>query len=165
MHSAWIIAALGMLGTTISPYLIFWQASEEREEKKSVVQADEVDFDTIEGVVWSNLLAYAMIVTGAVLLYGTKNDIQKVNTFALALKPVAGKYVFALFLFGIVILGIMAFPVLAGSTASTVTYTWLAGGYGQRRKFTARRFENIFSLFAFLVTVALTGIMVWQWPT
>ncbi len=225
MHSAWIMAALGMLGTTISPYLMFWQASEEREEKKSVVQADEVGFDTIVGMVWSNLLAYAMIVTGAVLLYGTNSDIREVNTLALTLKPVAGEYAFALFSLGIVVSGFLAIPVLAGSTAYAVadTFGWREGMdnrvsdakgfyvvfvgailvgaginlahtvnvvdalyYSQvldgmliplliaiavkvsnnrnvMGKFTAGRFENIFSIFAFLITVILTGVMVWQW--
>ena len=225
MHSAWIMAALGMLGTTISPYLMFWQASEEREEKKSVVQADEVGFDTIVGMVWSNLLAYAMIVTGAVLLYGTNSDIREVNTLALTLKPVAGEYAFALFSLGIVVSGFLAIPVLAGSTAYAVadTFGWREGMdnrvsdakgfyvvfvgailvgaginlahtvnvvdalyYSQvldgmliplliaiavkvsnnrnvMGKFTAGRFENIFSIFAFFITVILTGVTVWQW--
>ncbi|WP_457603064.1 Nramp family divalent metal transporter [Nitratifractor sp.] len=129
LQSAWIVAALGMLGTTISPYLMFWQASEEREEKKSVVQADEADFDTVVGMVWSNLLAYAMIVTGAVLLYGTHTDIQDVRTLAETLRPAAGEYAFALFSLGIVASGFLAIPVLAGSTAYAVadTFGWREG--------------------------------------
>ena len=127
--SVWIVAALGMLGTTISPYLMFWQASEEREEKKSLVQADEVGFDTIVGMVWSNLLAYAMIVTGAVLLYGTGQDIQDVSNLAKTLRPAAGEYAFALFSLGIVVSGLLAIPVLAGSTAYAVadTFGWREG--------------------------------------
>ncbi len=126
---AWITAALGMLGTTISPYLLFWQASEEKEEKKSVVQADEVEFDTIVGMLWSNLLAYAMIVTGAMLLFGKGLDTQNITTLALALKPAAGPYAFALFSVGIVVSGFLAIPVLAGSTAYAVadTFGWREG--------------------------------------
>ncbi len=129
MNAAWVIAALGMLGTTISPYLMFWQASEEREEKKSVVQADEVDFDTIVGMLWSNMLAYFMIITGAVMLYGKGADIQDVTTLSLALKPAAGDYAFALFSLGIVVAGLLAIPVLAGSTAYAVadTFGWREG--------------------------------------
>ena len=128
-EATWIVAALGMLGTTISPYLMFWQASEEREEKKSVVQADEADFDTVVGMVWSNLLAYAMIVTGAVLLYGTHANIQDVRTLAETLRPAAGDYAFALFSLGIVAAGFLAIPVLAGSTAYAVadTFGWREG--------------------------------------
>ena len=225
MNSAWIIAALGMLGTTISPYLMFWQASEEKEEKKSIVQADEVGFDTIVGMVYSNLLAYAMIITGAVMLYGTNSNIEDVTTLTQALRPAAGDYAFALFALGIVVAGFLAIPVLAGSTAYAVadTFGWRQGMdykvsdakgfyivfigalivgdlidmfhgitvvdalyYSQvlngvlipvliglalmianNRKimgeYTATRFQNFFSIFAMLVTLALTSVMVWQW--
>ena len=129
LDAAWIIAALGMLGTTISPYLLFWQAAEEREEKKSVVQADEVGFDTVVGMVYSNLLAYCMIITGAVMLYGKGADIQDVTTLSLALKPAAGDLSFALFSIGIIVAGLLAVPVLAGSTAYAVadTFGWREG--------------------------------------
>ncbi len=127
--TAWIIAALGMLGTTISPYLMFWQASEEREEKKSIVQAGEVGFDTVTGMIWSNLLAYAMIVTGAAVLYGASHDLQDVNALANTLRPVAGQYAFSLFALGIIVSGLLSVPVLAGSTAYAVadTFGWREG--------------------------------------
>jgi Mn2+/Fe2+ NRAMP family transporter len=129
IHSAWIIAALGMLGTTISPYLMFWQAAEEKEEKKSIVQADEVGFDTVTGMVYSNLLAYAMIVTGAMMLHGTHSNIEDVSTLTQALRPASGSYAFALFALGIVVAGFLAIPVLAGSTAYAVadTFGWREG--------------------------------------
>ncbi len=129
MNSAWIMAALGLLGTTISPYLMFWQAAEEKEEKKSIVQADEVGVDTVTGMVYSNLLAYAMIVTGAVMLYGTHSNIEDVSTLTQALRPAAGSYAFVLFALGIVVAGFLAIPVLAGSTAYAVadTFGWREG--------------------------------------
>ena len=129
LQNAWIIAALGMLGTTISPYLLFWQASEEREEKKSVAQADEVGFDTLVGMIYSNVLAYCMIVTGALMLHGTHAQIQDVQTLAITLRPAAGEYAFALFALGIVVSGFLAIPVLAGSTAYAVadTFGWREG--------------------------------------
>jgi NRAMP (natural resistance-associated macrophage protein)-like metal ion transporter len=129
MHAAWIIAALGMLGTTISPYLMFWQAAEEKEEKKSVVQADDVGVDTVVGMLWSNLLAYCMIVTGAVMLHGTGAEIRDMTTLATTLRPAAGEYAFALFSLGVVAAGLLAIPVLAGSTAYAVadTYGWRNG--------------------------------------
>lgn len=225
IDNAWIVAALGMLGTTISPYLMFWQASEEREEKKSVVQADEVGIDTVVGMIWSNLLAYAMIITGAAVLHGSGHDLQDVSILARTLRPVAGEYAFALFALGIIVSGLLAVPVLAGSTAYAVadTFGWREGMdtrvsdakgfyivfvgamfvgaatnmapdisvvdalyYSQvldgmlipvliaigllisnnravMGDFTASRFENIFALFALLVTLALTGVMFWTW--
>jgi len=125
---SWIIAALGLLGTTISPYMLFWQAAEEKEEKASVIQADEVELDTFLGMTWSNLLAYCMIITGAVMLYGHKN-LNDIQTLALALKPVAGDFAFGIFSLGIIVSGFLALPVLAGSTAYAVadTFGWRQG--------------------------------------
>ncbi len=222
---AWISAALGLLGTTISPYLLFWQASEEKEEKKSVVQADEISFDTLVGMIWSNLLAYAMIITGAAMLHGKGQEIQDVNTLAMALKPVAGDYAFTLFAFGIIVSGLLAVPVLAGATAYAVadTFGWREGMnneisnakgfyfvfigalvigdiidmiphisvvdalyYSQvldgmlipiliaitmlisndkriMGEYLPSRWQNLFALFAFFVTIALVCMMIWQW--
>jgi len=128
-NSVWIIAALGLLGTTISPYLLFWQAAEEKEEKKSVVQANEVDLDTIIGMIYSNLLSYCIIITGALMLYGKGSNIQDVATLANALKPAAGSWAFALFSIGIIVAGLLSIPVLAGSTAYAVadTFGWREG--------------------------------------
>ncbi len=221
--AAWIVAALGMLGTTISPYLLFWQAAEEKEEKKSIVQADEVGFDTVVGMVYSNLLAYAMIVSGAVMLYGHADKIQEISQLALALKPAAGAYAFALFSIGIVVSGLLAIPVLAGSTAYAVSdaFGWregmdykvsdakgfyivfigalilgdlinispisvtdalyysqvldgvllpiliviimlLANNPAIMGEYRNTRFNNIFSILAFVVTVALSAVMFYQ---
>ncbi len=224
-EATWIVAALGLLGTTISPYLMFWQASEEKEEKKSVVQVDEVGFDTVVGMLWSNLLAYCMIITGAVILHGAAGtDMQDMVTLAETLRPAAGEYAFALFAFGVVIAGFLAIPVLAGSTAYAVadTFGWREGMdyrvsdakgfyivfvgalivgdlidmlpgitvvdalyYSQvldgmliplligialmisnnrsiMGAYTATRFQNIFCLFALLVTAGLSFTMLWQ---
>ena len=129
LNSAWIIAALGILGTSISPYLMFWQASEEKEEKKSIVQAGEVGFDTVMGMIYSNLLAYAMIITGAVMLFGTHNNVEDISCLAKVLRPVAGDYAFTLFALGIIVSGFLAIPVLAGSSAYAVadTFGWREG--------------------------------------
>lgn len=225
MQTTWIVAALGMLGTTISPYLLFWQAAEEKEEKKSIVQADEVNFDTIVGMVWSNLLAYCIIITSAAVLYGIHADIQDVSTLAKALSPAAGEYAFALFALGIIVSGFLAIPVLAGSTAYAVadTFGWREGMdykvsdakgfyivfvgalivgdlvdmlpgitvvdalyYSQvldgmliplligialmisnnkkiMGEYSGTHFQNIFSIFAMIVTLSLSIIMAWQW--
>ncbi len=126
---SWVIAALGLLGTTISPYLLFWQAAEEKEEKNSVVKADEVRFDTAVGMIYSNLLAYAMIITGAMMLHAKGVKIDDVTSLANALKPAAGPYAFILFSVGILVSGFLAIPVLAGSTAYAVadTFGWREG--------------------------------------
>lgn len=128
-ESAWIIAALGLLGTTISPYLLFWQAAEEREEKKSVVQAKSVERGTIIGMTYSTLLEYCMIISGAVVLYGHGGNLQTMEDVAQALRPVSSDYAFALFSIGVVVSGLLAIPVLSGSTAYAVAdaFGWRAG--------------------------------------
>jgi NRAMP (natural resistance-associated macrophage protein)-like metal ion transporter len=130
MNTAWMIAALGLLGTTISPYLMFWQAAEEKEEQKTVVQVDNASIDTIVGMTYSNILAYAMIISGAVMFYGhVNNSMDTVEGIAQALRPIGGEYSFALFSIGIVVSGFLAIPVLAGSTAYAVAdaFGWRAG--------------------------------------
>ena len=125
---AFILAALGLLGTTISPYMIFWQASEEKEEHATVSQAKIIETDTALGMIYSNVIAYAIIVSSAVILFGHK-EIQTIADAALALKPAAGEYAFLLFSIGIIVAGFLAIPVLAGSTAYAVadTFGWREG--------------------------------------
>ncbi len=125
---AFILAALGLLGTTISPYMIFWQASEEKEEHATVSQAKIIETDTALGMIYSNVIAYAIIVSSAVMLFGHK-EIQTISDAALALKPVAGEYAFLLFSIGVIVSGFLAVPVLAGSSAYAVadTFGWREG--------------------------------------
>ena len=125
---AFILAALGLLGTTISPYMIFWQASEEKEEHATVSQAKIMEADTAMGMIYSNIIAYAIIVSSAIMLFGHK-EIQTIADAALALKPAAGEYAFLLFSIGVIVSGFLAIPVLAGSTAYAVadTFGWREG--------------------------------------
>jgi Mn2+/Fe2+ NRAMP family transporter len=132
--AATIIVAI--FGTTISPYLFFWQAAQEVEEVdqdpdvKSLLddppEAPEafarMRIDTIAGMAVSNLIALAiMIATAATLHAHGKTDIQTAAEAAQALKPVAGDFAFALFSLGIIGTGMMAVPVLAGSVAYAVS--------------------------------------------
>lgn len=125
---SFVLAALGLLGTTISPYMIFWQASEEKEEHATVSQAKIMRFDTAVGMIYSNIIAYAIIVSSAVMIFG-HTEIQTIKDAALALKPVAGDYAFFIFSLGVVVSGFLAIPVLAGSTAYAVadTFGWREG--------------------------------------
>ncbi len=125
--SAFLLAALGLMGTTMSPYLMFWQASEEHEEHSTVAQAENADAATAIGMIYSNLLAYFMIVAGAVTLAGT--TVVTVTDVGDALGPVAGRYAFALFSIGVIVSGLLAIPVLAGSTAYAVadSFGWREG--------------------------------------
>lgn len=127
--SAYVIAALGLLGTTISPYMLFWQAAEEREEKRTILQAEAADFDTLTGMLYSNGVAYFIIVASAAMLYGSHIPINTMQDAALALKPLGGEYTFLLFTTGVLAAGFLAIPVLAGSTAYAIadTFGWREG--------------------------------------
>jgi NRAMP (natural resistance-associated macrophage protein)-like metal ion transporter len=126
---------VAVLGTTISPYLFFWQASQEAEdtrvrpERKPLVRAprqgpDEIErirLDTYVGMAFSNLVALAIIVATAATLHAAGiTDIQTSTQAAEALRPVAGPFAFTLFALGIIGTGLLAVPVLAGSAAYAV---------------------------------------------
>ncbi|HSV13722.1 MAG TPA: divalent metal cation transporter [Tepidisphaeraceae bacterium] len=123
---------IALLGTTISPYLFFWQASQETEEIRAngeqkplkrepcqaPLQLERIRLDTYVGMTFSNLVAYCIILAAAATLHG--NGITEINTSAdaaKALEPVAGRFAFVIFAIGIVGTGMLAVPVLAGSAA------------------------------------------------
>lgn len=132
--SAFLATFVGILGTTISPYLFFWQASQEVEEeqasgKVTVKQrrgaSDEelrrTRADVFTGMFFSNLVMYFIILTTASTLHAHgKTDIQTAKDAAEALRPLAGNGAYLLFTLGIVGTGILAVPVLAGSAAYAV---------------------------------------------
>jgi Mn2+/Fe2+ NRAMP family transporter len=138
------MALVAILGTTISPYLFFWQASEEAEEvalhddeqalKKKPAQAFEqfrrIAMDTRVGMAFSNAVAFFIILTTAVTLHGAGagKGIQSAADAAKALQPLAGKFAFLLFALGIIGTGLLAIPVLAGSAGYAVaeTFQWRA---------------------------------------
>jgi NRAMP (natural resistance-associated macrophage protein)-like metal ion transporter len=123
---------VAILGTTISPYLFFWQASQEVEdtrriaEREPLVRAPEqgerelerIRVDTYIGMAFSNLVAIAIMVTTAATLHvAGKTDITTSTQAAEALRPVAGPLAFTIFTLGILGTGLLAVPVLAGSAA------------------------------------------------
>jgi NRAMP (natural resistance-associated macrophage protein)-like metal ion transporter len=133
--AAFWTTVVAVLGTTISPYLFFWQASQEVEdiravrERKPLVKAPEQGPDAIErirldtyiGMAFSNLVALAILITTAATLNANGiTDIQSSSQAAEALRPVAGPFAFTLFALGIVGTGLLAVPVLAGSAAYAV---------------------------------------------
>jgi NRAMP (natural resistance-associated macrophage protein)-like metal ion transporter len=126
---------VAILGTTISPYLFFWQASQEAEDqrvdasKQPLVERhygaqkefNRIRADTIVGMAFSNLIALSIIITAAATLHATsKTDIQTSAQAAEALRPIAGAFAEVVFALGIVGTGLLAIPVLAGATAYAV---------------------------------------------
>lgn len=135
---------VAILGTTISPYLFFWQATMEAEDisnnGKSVV-VDKVflkklKFDTYTGMLFSNIVMFFIILTTGVVLHqaGIRN-IETVDQAAKALEPLAGNVAYILFAVGIIGTGFLAIPVLAGSLSYIVaeTFNWRQG---LQKKFT-----------------------------
>jgi Mn2+/Fe2+ NRAMP family transporter len=133
--AASIVAVVAVLGTTISPYLFFWQSSHEAEEEKedpgakplilapqqSRWQLLRIRIDTYVGMAASNIVGLCIIITTAATLnaHGV-TDIQTSEQAAEALRPVAGAFAFAIFAAGIIGTGLLAIPVLAGSAAYAV---------------------------------------------
>ena len=156
---------VALLGTTISPYLFFWQSSEEVEELEKghdlpLRQGREkgaarralrrIRADTIIGMVFSELIAFFIILTTAVTLNVHHiTDIDSAAKAAAALKPVAGPFASLVFSLGIVGTGLLAIPVLAGSAAYAVAETrgWTSGL--NHKLFEAKEFYAIIALAVF----------------
>ena len=122
-------ALVGMIGTTISPYMLFWQAAEEVEEKHKVLHAKELEMDTIIGMSWSNIIAAFIIISAGATLFVHNIHIENISDIAIALQPIAGDFAYGLFAIGIIVSGILALPVLAGSTAYAISdiFGWREG--------------------------------------
>ncbi|HSA84232.1 MAG TPA: divalent metal cation transporter, partial [Patescibacteria group bacterium] len=149
-----------ILGTTISPYLFFWQTSHEVEEEilhgKTNLRLREgttrqelkkMRVDVWTGMFVSNLVMYFIIATCAAVLFS--HGITTINTAAeaaAALRPLAGEYAFLLFALGIVGTGLLAVPILAGSAAYTAaeSFNWKSGLY--RKLHQARPFYGVIML-------------------
>lgn len=135
LSSEYLTMIIAILGTTISPYLFFWQASEEAEEEEDDPKAkpliiaprqapkafNRINIDTSVGMAFSNLVAFFIMLAAASTLH--KNGITNIDSAAQAaqaLEPLAGKQASLLFAFGIIGTGMLALPVLAGSLAYAI---------------------------------------------
>ena len=132
-----LLLVVAVLGTTISPYLFFWQAAQEVEEMRRERsrprlplkiltrgggrELTRISIDTTVGMAFSNLIAYFIILATASTLHSHGvTDIQTAGEAAEALRPIAGDLTFLLFALGIIGTGLLAIPVLAGSGAYAV---------------------------------------------
>jgi Mn2+/Fe2+ NRAMP family transporter len=160
-----IATLIAILGTTISPYLFFWQASEEVEqkelEKKHSVDREHLSLmraDVLAGMASAVLVMFAIMVASAATL-GRKGvtTVQTAQQAAEALRPIAGRLASLLFTLGIVGTGLLAVPVLAGSTAYALSeaFGWREG---LGRKFSgARKFYLVVAV-AMLVGLAMNFV-------
>lgn len=130
----YVTALVAIFGTTISPYLFFWQASSEVDEMRAAGKLTEADrrgvkiselraarTDIFLGMLFSNAVMYAIIATSAAVLHAHgKTDIQTADQAAEALAPLAGPWAFVLFAGGMIGTGLLAIPILSGSAAYAV---------------------------------------------
>jgi len=160
------MALVAVLGTTISPYLFFWQTAQEVEEvrlnqgqqplknkpRQAWAQFRRISMDTRLGMALSNLVAFAIILTTAVALHDSSTSLRSAADVAAALKPVAGRFAFALFALGIIGTGLLAIPVLAGSAGYAIAeiFQWRASLESKPR--------DAFGFYAVISAATILGI-------
>jgi NRAMP (natural resistance-associated macrophage protein)-like metal ion transporter len=163
-----IFLICGILGTTISPYLFFWQTSQEVEEEilsgKSTIrlrQKETTDaeikkmrVDIWSGMFFSNLAMFFIILTCAATLFNAGiTNIQTAAEAASALRPLAGQYAFLLFAIGIIGVGLLGVPVLAGSAsyALSESFGWKQGLY--------RKFKQAQAFYGVIILSMIIGLI------
>ncbi len=164
-HVSWrpeyITTVVAVFGTTISPYLFFWQASQEVEDqladphaqplikapKQAKANFERIKLDTYVGMGFSNLVAFSIILTTAVTLnlHGIA-DIQTSAQAATALRPIAGEFAFMLFSAGIIGTGLLAIPVLAGSSAYAMAGAFKWKNSLERSPVRAKQFYGVIAI-------------------
>jgi NRAMP (natural resistance-associated macrophage protein)-like metal ion transporter len=144
LQTDYVVAIVAVLGTTITPYCFFWQSSQEAEDERvdpdahSLIDAPEqarsqiarMRIDTYVGMGYSNVISWFIIVTAAATLHAHGiTDVQTSAQAAEALRPLAGEFTFVIFAAGIIGIGLLAVPVLAGSSAYALgeTLGWTIG--------------------------------------
>jgi NRAMP (natural resistance-associated macrophage protein)-like metal ion transporter len=166
---AYVTTVVAVFGTTISPYLFFWQASQEVEDQLADPQAQplikapqqakanlrRIKIDTYIGMGFSNLVAFFIILTTAATLnLNGITDIETSAQAATALRPIAGEFAFMLFSAGIIGTGLLAVPVLAGSSAYAMAGAFKWKNSLERTPMRAKQFYAIIAI-STLIGIAL----------
>jgi Mn2+/Fe2+ NRAMP family transporter len=166
LKAGYLTVVVAILGTTISPYLFFWQAEEEVEEVKERADAKPLErapdqakgefkrirLDTYLGMGLSNTVAlFIMITAGATLHAHGVTDIQTSSQAAVALRPIAGQFAFLIFALGIIGCGMLALPVLASSAAYALgeAFGWHVG--------LSRKLHRAKAFYGAIIAAALIG--------
>jgi len=172
-----LMILIAIFGTTISPYMAFWQASEEAEEKKTqriskgkemvceyrIVTKNElkrVAADTSVGMFFSNFIGFFIVaLTGTVLFSAGIRDIGTIKEAAEALRPLAGDYAYILFTLGVISAGVLAIPILAGSSAYVLSEIFNWGGGLDKPFSKAKEFYLVIIISAIIgMTIPYFGI-------
>lgn len=170
LNVAFLVALVAVMGTTISPYLFFWQASEEVEEerdKKTLSnhqtlalkkEIKEMRKDTYTGMTFANLVFLFIVITTSTVFHSRGiTNINSAAEAATALRPLAGEFSYLLFAVGIIGVSLLAIPVLAGSSAYAIAelFKWHEGLY--RRYSKAKGFYDVI-IFSMLIGLGLNFI-------
>jgi NRAMP (natural resistance-associated macrophage protein)-like metal ion transporter len=167
--NSYLTTVVAVFGTTISPYLFFWQAAQEVEDihtypnrhrltrspDQGAPALARIEIDTMVGMAFSNLVALAIMVTAAATLHEHGvTDIQSSSQAAEALRPIAGEFAFLIFALGIIGTGMLAVPVLAGSAAYAL---------GEARKWPvgfSRKWQEAKAFYATVALATLVGMVI-----
>lgn len=172
-YAAYATAMVAILGTTISPYLFFWQAGQEIEEehrhhakplclapRDAGRELKRIRIDTLTGMAFSSIISLAIVfATAATLNARGVTDIATSAQAAEALRPIAGQFAFAMFALGIIGTGLLAVPILAGSAAYAVTEMAGKAGSLDAKPLQARLFYATIAVTT-LAGAALTSIAI-----
>lgn len=170
-NSAYAMALVAILGTTISPYLFFWQAAQEIEEEHRhhakplcLAPADagpelqRIRMDTLTGMAFSTVISLAIVFATAATLHANGiRDIETSAQAAEALRPIAGEFAFGMFALGIIGTGMLAPPILAGSAAYAVSEMAGIAGSLDAKPLAARLFYGTIAVTT-MAGAALSGI-------
>ncbi|MEG3144600.1 divalent metal cation transporter [Sphingomonas sp. RT2P30] len=170
-NTAYATAFVAILGTTISPYLFFWQAGQEIEEQHrhhakplcltattAGPELKRIQIDTLTGMAFSTIISLAIVFATAATLHASGvRDIATSSQAAEALRPIAGQFAFAMFAVGIIGTGLLAVPVLAGSAAYAVTEMAGVAGSLDAKPLSARLFYGTIAATT-LAGASLNGI-------
>ena len=153
MDKAFLSILVAILGTTISPYLFFWQATMEAEDIEHATRKrifvnkrmlDGMRKDVNTGMFFSNLVMYFVILTAGVVLYGAGiRQIDTVEQAAHSLKPLAGQLSYVLFAIGVIGTGFLAIPVLAGCVSYMLAETFNFTKGLDKKFYQAKRFYGV----------------------
>ncbi|MEP7105264.1 MAG: Nramp family divalent metal transporter [Chloroflexota bacterium] len=162
----YVTALVAILGTTLSPYLFFWQASSEVDEMRAAGKLTEADrrgvklselkaarTDVVVGMLFANLVMYFIILTSAAVLHAHgKTDVQSADEAAQALAPLAGPFASVLFAGGLIGTGLLAIPILSGSAAYAVKeFLGLKGALSTKPRYRP-------TLYAVMALAVLAGV-------
>lgn len=166
----YIMNIVAIFGTTISPYLFFWQTAEEAEEevssgklrtmgvgipRVSTLDIKKMRLDTVVGMIFSQLVMLFIIITAAGTLYKSGiHEITSAAQVASALRPIAGDFAFLLFTTGIIGTGLLAVPILSGSASYAVAeaFNWKEGLY--------RKLRQAHGFYGVIIIATLVGLLI-----